>query len=136
MNAGSGSIHGFRVDPGRGLIPISGSTQPLSAAGTTIDSQFQFDRSGRVPIVDERGSADVLQTFVIGQYGQAEAPRTIPSAGGGPFGFDGDEHGQVRFSNVVLGTSSVGRVSDQQKSPHPPGSDGVWDLFGPWLSAS
>jgi hypothetical protein len=83
MNARSGSIAGFRLSLRRGLVPIRGSTQPLSAAGVDTDSQIQFDRNGRVLIVDQRGTANVLQTFVIGRHGAAEPPQTIPSAGGG-----------------------------------------------------
>ncbi len=81
MNAGSGSIAGFRLDLRRGLIPIPGSTQPLSAAGTDVDSQIQFDRRGRVLIVDERGTADVLQTFVsVDTGGQAAADNPLRGA--------------------------------------------------------
>jgi len=106
MNARSGSIAGFRLSLRRGLVSIRGSTQPLSAAGVDTDSQIQFDRNGRVLIVDQRGTANVLQTFVIGRHGAAEPPQTIPSAGGGPFGFDVDERGHILLSNVSIGDSS------------------------------
>lgn len=102
MNAGSGSISGFRLNPARGLVPIPGSTQPLAAAGTGTDSQIQFDRSGRVVIVDERGTANLIQTFVVGPRGAAEPASDIPADGGGPFGFDVDREGHILFSNAAL----------------------------------
>lgn len=58
LNADSNSIAGFRLDRRKGLSPIDGSIQRLGA-GTSVPSQIQFDRSGRVLIVDERGSSTI-----------------------------------------------------------------------------
>lgn len=118
MNAGSGSISGFRLSPARGLIPIAGSTQPLAAAGTGTDSQIQFDRSGRVLIVDERGTANLIQTFVVGPGGAAGSPSTFPADGGGPFGFDVDQAGHVLFSNAALGGGLMSGASSYQVARH------------------
>ena len=105
MNAGSGSISGFLLDGRAGLIPIPGSTQPLAAAGTATDSQIQFDHTGHVLIVDERGN-NLIQTFVVGHDGVARPKQTITSTAGGPFGFDVDQAGHVLVSDAALGTSS------------------------------
>lgn len=102
MNAGSGSISGFTLNRHRGLTPIPDSTQPLVAAGTGADSQIQFDRTGRVLIVDERGPVNLIQTFVIGWRGVAEPTATVPADGGAPFGFDVDRAGHLLFSNAAL----------------------------------
>jgi 6-phosphogluconolactonase len=101
MNAGSNSIAGFRLDH-RGLEPIAGSTQPLGT-GTSMASQIQFDRSGRVLIVDERGGSGTIDTYLVDDDGAARHVRTIASSGGGPFGFDVDRRGHVLFSNAALG---------------------------------
>lgn len=124
MNAGSGSISGFRLNPARGLTPISGSTQLLAAAGTNTDSQIQFNRSGRVLIVDERGTANLIQTFVVGPRGAAEPASAVSADGGGPFGFDVDREGHVLFSNAALagglmsGASSYDAARDGTLKPN------------------
>jgi len=102
MNADSNTIAGFRLERRRGLVPIPGSVRPLGA-GTLVASQIQFDREGRVLIVDERGGAGTIDTFVVDRDGVAGPARTIPAAAGGPFGFDVDRQGHVLFSNTALG---------------------------------
>jgi 6-phosphogluconolactonase len=101
MNADSNSIAGFKLDRRRGLEPIPGSIQPLSA-GTSMASQIQFDKSGRVLIVDARGSS-TIDTFVVDRRGVARLAHTVTSNAGGPFGFDIDRRGHVLFSATTLG---------------------------------
>lgn len=101
LNAGSNSIAGFRLDDDRGLKPIAGSIQPLGA-GTSVASQIQFDKKGRVLIVDERGSS-TIDTFVVDNRGVAGPAHTVPSNAGGPFGFDVNRRGHILFSAVALG---------------------------------
>jgi 6-phosphogluconolactonase len=101
MNADSRSIAGFRLDHNRGLEPIAGSIQPMGA-GTSMPSQIQFDRSGRVLIADARGSS-TIDTFVVDHRGVAGPARTTPSNAGGPFGFDVDRRGNILFSATTLG---------------------------------
>jgi 6-phosphogluconolactonase len=101
LNAGSNSIAGFRLDDERGLKPIPGAVQPLGT-GTSVPSQIQFDKHGRVLVVDERGSS-TIDTFVVDRQGVAGPARTTPSNAGGPFGFDVDEQGHLLFSAVALG---------------------------------
>ncbi len=105
LNAGTGTISGFYLDGRAGLLPIQSSTQPLAASGTTMDSQIQFDRTGHVLIVDERG-VNEIQTFVVSRDGLARPAQTVSSTAGGPFGFDVDQAGHVLFSDVAIGTSS------------------------------
>jgi 6-phosphogluconolactonase len=105
LNAGSGAISGFYLNGRAGLLPIPGSTQPLAASGTATDSQIQFDRTGHVLIVDERG-VNKIQTFVVSHAGVARPKQTVTSTAGGPFGFDVDQAGHVLFSDAALGESS------------------------------
>jgi len=100
MNAGSNSIAGFRLDDRHGLKSIDGSTQPLGA-GTMLASQVQFDKSGRVLIVDARGSS-TIDTFVVDHRGVAGPVHTTTSNAGGPFGFDVDRRGNILFSAVAI----------------------------------
>jgi 6-phosphogluconolactonase len=102
MNAGSNSIAGFRLEHDRALKPIPGSVRSLGA-GTSVASQIQFARDGRVLIVDERGGAGTIDTFVVDRQGAAGPARTIPTSAGGPFGFDVDRRGHILFSNTALG---------------------------------
>jgi 6-phosphogluconolactonase (cycloisomerase 2 family) len=100
LNADSSSIAGFRLDRRNGLQPIKGSIQNLGA-GTSLPSQIQFDNTGRVLIVDERGSS-TIDTFVVSEHGVAGPAHTTPSNAGGPFGFDVNRHGHILFSAVAL----------------------------------
>ncbi len=109
MNAGSDSIAGFHLG-GRGLTPIQGSIQPLGS-GTSTPSQIQFDRTGRVVIVDERGGAGTIDTYLVDAHGAAQHVATVPSSGGGPFGFDVDLSGHVLFSNAALTMGMSGASS-------------------------
>ncbi|MGN6252515.1 MAG: lactonase family protein [Marmoricola sp.] len=106
LNAGDGTISGFRLEKGTGLVAIPGSTQRLAASGTSTDSQIQFDRTGNVLIVDERGDANELQTFTVGEDGVARPGQTVASDAGAPYGFDVDRAGHVLFSNAAFGDSS------------------------------
>jgi 6-phosphogluconolactonase (cycloisomerase 2 family) len=105
LNADSNSIAGFRLDRGKGLMPINGSIQQLGA-GTSTPSQIQFDKSGHVLIVDERGSS-TIDTFVLSEQGVAGPAHTTPSNAGGPFGFDVDRRGNILFSAVALGGGAM-----------------------------
>jgi len=101
LDAGSNSIAGFRLDGDSGLVPINGSEQPLGT-GTSVPSQIQFDKTGHVLIVDERGSS-TIDTFVLSDRGVAGPAHTTASDAGGPFGFDVNRRGDILFSAVALG---------------------------------
>jgi 6-phosphogluconolactonase (cycloisomerase 2 family) len=100
LNTGSNSIAGFRLDRTKGLVQIDGAIQNLGS-GTSVPSQIQFDESGRVLIVDERGSS-TIDTF-LAEHGVAGPAHTTPSDAGGPFGFDVDRQGHILFCAVALG---------------------------------
>ncbi len=118
INAGSNSISAFKVEhDGLRLIgsPVeSGGTRPTSVtlhddlvyvlnAGSNSIAGFRLDdkQTGRVLIVDERGSS-TIDTFVVNQRGVAGAAHTTPSNAGGPFGFDVDRRGNILFSAVAI----------------------------------
>jgi 6-phosphogluconolactonase len=108
LNAGSGSIAGFRLSP-RGLSPIPGSRRSLGATAQ-LPRQIQFNRNGRVLVVDEGGS-NTIDSFLVARDGAAGAAITTPSAGGGPFGFDFDSAGHLLVSDAALATGQSGATS-------------------------
>jgi hypothetical protein len=67
--SGPSQIAGFRL-VGGALVPISGSSQPLSTAGDTGAAQIQFTPDGRILVVTERRTNRRL----VGRRGTAEAP--------------------------------------------------------------
>src|SRR5215216_792015 len=89
LNAGdSGNITGFRVRNNGKLVPLVGSTQPLSNGGTGDSpqpAQISFSQDGDLLVVTEKGtnSIDVYQV----EGGIAGPPVSHPSSGMTPFGF-------------------------------------------------
>ena len=85
LNAGgSGGITGFTFDKGR-LTMIAGSSRPLSGPAVG-PAQVQFDASGRVLIVTEKGT-NSISTYVVAPSGIATGPNVVSSSGATPFGF-------------------------------------------------
>jgi 6-phosphogluconolactonase (cycloisomerase 2 family) len=85
VNAGgSGNIAGFRLMPNGQLVPIAGSSQPLSGAGTG-PAQIEFAPNGRTLVVTEKATNRIL-TYQVGPAG-ASGPTIHASAGATPFGF-------------------------------------------------
>jgi 6-phosphogluconolactonase len=85
LNAGgTGNITGF-VLRRHGLVPLSGSTQPLSsdAAGAV---QVSFTPRGDQLVVSEKG-VNTIVTYPVDRWGRAGAGTAHASAGAAPFGF-------------------------------------------------
>ena len=108
LNAGSETIAGFRLSPGR-LGPIPHSVQPLGA-GALVPKQIQFTNDGRVLVVTENGS-NTIDTFVVGPNQKAGPAITTPSTGGGPFGFDFNRVGYLLVSDAGLSIGRSGATS-------------------------
>ena len=88
LNAGGGAtpanIAGFWRFGGD-LIPLPGSSRPLSAA-LPDPAQVEFSPDGRRLVVTEKGTNRIV-TYAVGFLGYAGAPQVSPSAGQTPFGF-------------------------------------------------
>jgi len=80
----AGNISGFEI-AGDTLVPIPGSTQPLSAQNPG-PAQIQFSPDGKTLVVTER-MTNLIDTYAV-TGGVAAGPVVIPSAGQTPFGFD------------------------------------------------
>ncbi len=97
--AAPSNITGFQVQNNQ-LVPIAGSTQPLSGANTN-PAQIQFSPSGRVLVVTERNTNNLL-TYALSAAGVASAPQIFPAAGVTPFGFAFTSAGRLVVSNASV----------------------------------
>jgi 6-phosphogluconolactonase len=110
LNAGgTPNITGFDTSHG-GLTPIAGSTRALGV-GAAGPAQVSFSPDGRVLVVTEKGS-NTIDTYSVGHDGLADSAATFPSAGGTPFGFEFDKHGNLLVSDAA-GTASSYSLSKE-----------------------
>ena len=81
LNAGStisqGNIAGFRLLAGGQLVPLPGSTQPLSQTGATGPAQISFNPSGTVLVVTEKATS-LLDAYTVNAQGVASGPTHTP----------------------------------------------------------
>jgi 6-phosphogluconolactonase len=84
VNRGSDNISGFTITT-TGLVPLAGSTLPLSGIGT-FPGQIQFNNLGNLLVVTEENT-NVIDTYTVAADGLATGPFTHGSAGLVPFGF-------------------------------------------------
>jgi 6-phosphogluconolactonase len=91
------------------LEPLTGSTRPLSSAAPG-PAQIEFSPDGRVLVVTEKNT-NLIDTYVIGEDGQATGPQTHPSAATTPFGFDFDSHNNLIVSDAFGGASGASALS-------------------------
>ncbi|HEY3290163.1 MAG TPA: beta-propeller fold lactonase family protein [Anaerolineae bacterium] len=93
LNAGApANITGFTVNENGWLMPLAGSTQPLSTLNPG-GAQVSFDPEGVMLAVTEKGT-NRIDTYIVNANGIAQAPVVHPSSGTTPFGFafDNSEH--------------------------------------------
>ena len=83
LNNSTPNVSGFRLD--EGLTPLEDSIRALD--GDADPAQVSFSPDGGTLVVTERGT-NRISAFTIGERGDAEGPRTIPSSGATPYGFD------------------------------------------------
>jgi 6-phosphogluconolactonase len=111
LNAGDGvddaCISGFRVT-GAGLVHITDSTRPLSAAAPA-PAQIQFAPDGKTLVVTEKGT-DTIDTYLVSE-GVAGTPISQPSQGKTPFGFAFDKSGHLIVSEAFGGADGAGATS-------------------------
>jgi 6-phosphogluconolactonase len=110
LNAeGAGNVAGFRNVSGT-LHPLSGSTQPLSAAGGTGPAQVGFSPDGDVLLVTEKATNN-LTSYRVRRDGRIGAPLVTASAGATPFGFAFDRRGHALVSEAFGGAANASAVS-------------------------
>jgi 6-phosphogluconolactonase len=110
LNAGgAGNVTGFRNHAGS-LQPVSGSAQPLSAAGGTGPAQVGFSPDGDVLLVTEKAT-NKLTSYRVRGDGRLDAPVVTASAGVTPFGFAFDRRGRALVSEAFGGAAQASAVS-------------------------
>ena len=122
LNAGIPNITGFRLTVD-GLSEIADSARALSA-DSADPAQIAFSPDGTKLVVTERGT-DSISTFSIGEDGLADGPRTIPSSGATPYGFDFRADG-----TIVVTEAFGGEVGKAAASSYVPGDDGFAPVSG------
>jgi 6-phosphogluconolactonase len=117
LNAGGATnIAGFRNRQGV-LEPISGATQPLSAAGGTAPAQVAFGEDGGVLIVTEKAT-NKITTYRVTRDGAIGAPQVTASSGMTPFGFAVDRRGTVLVSEAFGGAAGASALSSYTFGHH------------------
>jgi 6-phosphogluconolactonase (cycloisomerase 2 family) len=109
---GSGNISGFRVQENGKLIPLEGSTQPLSNGGTGDSpqpAQISFHPGGRLLVVTEK-MTNLITTYPV-LDGIAGPPTTHPSAGMTPFGFAFGKRDNLIVSEAFGGAPDASAMS-------------------------
>jgi 6-phosphogluconolactonase len=100
---GADNITGFSIEPDGVLLPLAGSTQPLSSDDTS-PAQIEFSTDGNVLVVTEKGT-HIIDTYVVDDDGLAGPPNVFASAGTVPFGFSFSKRNRLYVSEA--GTSSA-----------------------------
>jgi 6-phosphogluconolactonase (cycloisomerase 2 family) len=113
LNAGgSGNISGFRVRDNGKLVPLDGSTQPLSNGGagdSPQPAQISFSRDGKLLVVTEK-MTNMIDVYQV-ENGIAGPPDSHPSAGMTPFGFAFAKRNDLIVSEAFGGAPGVSAVS-------------------------
>jgi 6-phosphogluconolactonase (cycloisomerase 2 family) len=115
--AGEGNITGFVISPGDGLLPLPGSTRPLSGAAMPDPAQIQFSPDGKVLVVTEKATNQIV-TYPVAANGLPGNPQVFSSAGMTPFGFSFDGPGRLIVSEAFGGAADASAVSSYAVSKH------------------
>jgi 6-phosphogluconolactonase (cycloisomerase 2 family) len=112
LNAGRGdtaaNVTGFRIRHGH-LVPLAGSTRPLSAAAPD-PAQIEVDPSGEFVVVTEKAT-NQLVTYPLDETGRPGQPIVSPSSGQTPFGFAFTDDGTLVVSEAFGGAAGASAVS-------------------------
>ena len=110
LNAsGGGNITGFRLRHDGDLVPIPGSTRPLSAANPG-PAQIGFAPDGRHLVVTEKAT-NTITLYDVGLDGIAGPPQPRESVGKTPFGFAFDERAHLLVSEAFGGATDASALS-------------------------
>jgi hypothetical protein len=107
-----GSVQGYRVILGRGLVPLPGSNRPLgldptaTPQFTTTPGQVAFTPDGSHLVVTTKGNGSDIDVFGVGAGGALSATPTVNSEPGTvPFGVSFDQFGHLVIAEA--GTNAV-----------------------------
>ena len=97
-SGGTGNISGFKLSR-RGLVPLDGSTQPLSSV-TAGAVQVSFTPRGDQLVVSEKG-VNSISTYPVDRRGRAGTGTAHASAGAAPFGFSFGKRGALNVTEAA-----------------------------------
>lgn len=109
LNAGTstapGNIFGFTLTDHGLLLPLYGSSRPLSTSASTAPAEIAFNPSGTVLVVSEKNTS-VLDTYRVGPHGYAAGLTVTASSGTTPYGFAFGRGGSLIVSDAAPGALS------------------------------
>ncbi len=105
----AGNIFGFYLTSSGALVAIPGSSQPLSTPGATGAAEIAYDPYPGALVVTEKAT-NLLDVYLLGNGGRAQAPLTYPSQGGTPYGFAVSPSGAILVSEAATGSLSSYRL--------------------------
>lgn len=103
------SVFGFRLQGDGELLPLSGSSSPLSAAATG-PAQVGFSPDGRFLLITEKAT-DRIDVFPVEGSGYLGTAVINPAAGQTPFAFGFGHRDLLFVSEVFGGANDAGAVS-------------------------
>ena len=111
LNAGgAGNISGFALSSSGDLVPIAGSTRPLSGAPMPAPAQVSFNPTGDLLAVTEKNT-NLIDTYTVDEEGLASQPMSQASSGLTPFGFGFSKRGYLIVSEAFMGAPDLSAVS-------------------------
>lgn len=114
LNAGAPeNITGFRIWDNN-LVPIQGSTRPLSGSGVG-PAQVEFSPGGNKLVVTEKAT-NKIDIYFVGWFGYAWGPVVHDSVGQTPFGFAFSDRSTIVVSEAFGGTPDASAVSSYELS--------------------
>ena len=116
--AAPASVAGFRVESAGRLVPIEGSSRPLSTPDPD-PAQVAFSPDGRFLVVTERGT-NSLGVYPVGKDGLLGDLHSAASSGATPYGFDFSPQGAL-----VVTEAFGGAVGAAAASSYRLGTDGA-----------
>jgi 6-phosphogluconolactonase len=114
-DGGAGNVAALR-DANGTLLPVPGSSRPLSTAGGAAPAQVAFGSDGRVLIVTEKAT-NRLVTWLVGPDDSLGAPAVSASPGQTPFGFAVTTNNRIIVSEAWGGAAGASTVSSWRFDP-------------------
>ena len=106
MNAGSGTISGFRMNTSGGLVPLPDSNRLLTGAAAADPAQIGFSPDGSCLVVTSKAT-NLIDTYAVQGDGYARHRGLFPSSGRMPYGFGFDKRGHVVVSEIFEGFGTM-----------------------------
>lgn len=114
-DGGAGNVAALR-DVNGTLVPLPGSSRPLSTAGGSAPAQVAFGSDGRVLVVTEKATNRLL-SWTVGPRATIGAPTISASPGLTPFGFAVVSHNRIVVSEAWGGAEGASTVSGWRFDP-------------------